>query len=458
MRPARRLAPGLFVLATTIALSGCTSATDAEPEKLRTTGTGQDVALPAEARTQVGRVKKGTTLGALLQAHQVAQQEIGALIDRARAVFDVRALRVDQPYRIVQAIGGALRRFEYELDKDRILRVFRNGQDGFEAVVDPIDKRVEVTAIAGAIDRDATSLLAAMARTGERIDLALGLADVLASEIDFNTELQPGDHFSLLFEKQFRADGGVTDAPPAVLPGDPAPAGERGSADAPVVPAGEATSGGDAFAGYGAIEAAEFVNAGRVIRAVRFTPTGGKPQYFDADGRSLKRFFLKSPLKFDPQITSRFSGSRLHPLLGFTRAHLGVDYRAPTGAPVLAVADGVVLSAGFNGGAGRMVHLRHGNGLETQYLHLSASQVRVGQHVHQGDVIGKVGQTGLATGPHLDYRVRKNGTFVNPVRIHQEMPPGEPIAAADRAAFEAARDRALATLHQQTATQARTTN
>ena len=134
------------------------------------------------------------------------------------------------------------------------------------------------------------------------------------------------------------------------------------------------------------------------------------------------------------------------------------DDSGPLASGLLAVADGVVLSAGFNGGAGRMIHLRHGNGLETQYLHLSASQVRVGQHVHQGDVIGKVGQTGLATGPHLDYRVRKNGTFVNPVRIHQEMPPGEPIAAADRAAFEAARDRALATLHQQTATQARTTN
>ena len=389
-----------------------------------------------------GRVADGATLASLLEAHQVARQEVNALIARAGSVFDVRALRAGRPYRIAQAIGGALRRFEYELDNDRVLKVERNEGDDFDAEISSIEKRTELTAIEGAIDRDASSLLAAMARTGERVDLSLALADVLSSELDFNTELQPGDRFAVLFEKQFRADDG--------------PAVQQTAATMGAEPVGTAAYG--AFAGYGPIQVAEFTNAGRLIRAVRFTPTGGKPQYFDADGRSLKRFFLKSPLRFDPMITSRFSGSRLHPLLGFTRAHLGVDYRAPTGAPVMAVADGVVVAAGFNGGAGRMIHLRHGNGLETQYLHLSAAQVRTGQRVHQGDVIGKVGQTGLATGPHLDYRVRKNGTFVNPLRVHQEMPPGEPISPADRSAFEAVRDGGFGALRRQTPNVTRTTN
>lgn len=430
MRPAPTLKTALCAGAIAALFGACSPGGDISQNPPRTAGLGRDIALAPELRMLAGRVAHGATLASLLEANHVTRHEVGALIARAGSVFDVRALRAGRPYRIVQAVGGALRRFEYELDNDRVLKVERSEGNDFNATIDPIEKRTELTAIAGAIDRDAPSLLSAMARTGERVDLSLALADVLSSELDFNTELQPGDRFAVLFDKQFRADG-----EPAVQ--------TAANVDAEAVEAEDR----DGFAGYGPIQAAEFTNGGRVIRAVRFTPRGGKPQYFDADGRSLKRFFLKSPLKFDPLITSRFSGSRLHPLLGFTRAHLGVDYRAPTGAPVMAVADGVVVAAGFNGGAGRMIHLRHGNGLETQYLHLSAAQVRTGQRVHQGDVIGKVGQTGLATGPHLDYRVRKNGTFVNPLRVHQEMPPGEPISQADRSAFESVRDGAFAALH-----------
>src|SRR6185436_9161711 len=146
------------------------------------------------------------------------------------------------------------------------------------------------------------------------------------------------------------------------------------------------------------------VNDGRRLRAVRFERAGAAPGYFDERGVSMRRFMLRSPLKFDPVVTSGFSRRRMHPILGEARAHLGVDYRAPAGAPVIAVADGVVVRAGMNGGAGRVVHLRHGNGFETEYLHLSAATVRAGRRVQQGDVIGRVGATGLATGPHLDYR------------------------------------------------------
>ena len=160
----------------------------------------------------------------------------------------------------------------------------------------------------------------------------------------------------------------------------------------------------------------------------------------------MKRFFLASPLKFQPVVTSGFSKARMHPVLREVRAHLGVDYRAPAGAPVVAVADGVVVSAGMSGGAGRMVHLRHANGFETEYLHLSSIAVKAGGHVRQGELVGRVGSSGLATGAHLDYRLKKNGVFVNPVTAHRAMPPADPIPAAQKAAFETALAGAMASL------------
>ena len=370
-----------------------------------------DIPLPRQVRTLAARVAPGATLSSLLHAEEVAEGEIAELVSRAASVFDVRRLRTDRPYRIIRALNGALRGFEYEIDTDRVLRLSRTDADTpFVAAIDDINKRTMSDVGAGAIDRDAPSLFESMARAGEQVDLSLALADVLSSEVDFNTELQPGDSYRLLVNKHFR----------------PADIVEGRSADT--------------FAGYGVIQAVTFENAGRPIRAVRFTPHDGKPGYFDWSGRSLRRFFLKSPLKFDPVVTSRFSLNRMHPVLGLERAHLGVDYRAPIGAPVVAVADGVVLSSGMSGGAGRMVHLRHANGYETEYLQLSALDVRAGARVRQGEIIGRVGASGLATGPHLDYRVRVNGVFVNPTAVHQSMPPGDPVDAADMPAFERMRD------------------
>ena len=381
-----------------------------------------DISLPAEVRVLAARVSPGATLSSLLHAHGLAEREIAELIGRAASVFDVRRLRTDRPYRIVRAIkDGALRSFEYEIDSDRMLRVSRTDDaEGFVAAIADIDKRSERNIVEGAIDKEVTSLFGAMSRAGERVDLSVALADVLSSEVDFNTELQPGDRFRLIVDKQYRA-GDV-----------------RGTDDV------------DQFANYGNIQAVEFENDGRTIQAFRFTTQTGKTDYFDSNGHSLRRFFLKSPLKFDPVITSGFTMSRMHPVLGRERAHLGVDYRAPVGAPVVAVSDAVVVSAGWSGEAGQMVRLRHANGYETEYLHLSAIEVRAGARVHQGDVIGKVGQTGLATGPHLDYRVMQNGKFMNPVTVHRSMPPGDPLADSDMPAFSVVRDAALKALHEST--------
>lgn len=393
----------LVVLVAAVSLSACAGpvAPPAPPAR-------GDVQLPVDGSTISARILRGATLASLLRAHQVADAEVRALVSRASAVFDLRNVRVDQPYRLARAGDGELRRFEYEIDDDRLLKVSRSREDpaGFVAEVVPIEKTARQAFVRGAIDRDASSLFAAVDRAGESVALSLKLAELFAGDVDFNSELQPGDRFELLVEKLYRED--------------------------------------DESAGYGPIIAARLENDGRRLQAVRFTAEDGSAAYFDEQGRSLRRFFLRSPLKFDPVVTSTFSRRRLHPVLHDYRAHLGVDYRAPVGAPVVAVADGTVLHAGWSGASGRMVHLRHANGFETQYLHLSSIAVRRGARLQQGTLVGRVGSSGLATGPHLDYRLKKNGSYINPVTAHRAMPPGEPVPASQLAAFTAARDEAFA--------------
>jgi murein DD-endopeptidase MepM/ murein hydrolase activator NlpD len=366
---------------------------------------GKDIVLAPDSEIIAALVPPRTTLAAVLNGHELAQQEIASLIRTIGSHFDLRRLRAGRPYRLDRMHDGRVRQFEYEIDGDQFLQVQRGeDEDVFEAAILPIPKHVSVETFEGRIDRGTSSLFAAIVAGGERVDLALALAEVYSGEIDFNSELQPGDEFRLVFEKSTREDG--------------------------------------QHAGYGPVLAAEFVNAGRRLRAVRFTEPDGKPGYYDEQGRSLRRFFLKSPLKFEPRITSNFSNARRHPVLNYVRAHRGVDYAAPTGAPVVAVSGGVVVMAGWNGGAGRMVRIRHSSGYQSEYLHLSAIApgVRVGARVGQGDMIGRVGATGLATGPHLHYGLLKNGTHVNPVTEHRNMPPGEPVSGVHLAAFEAERD------------------
>jgi murein DD-endopeptidase MepM/ murein hydrolase activator NlpD len=396
----RRLLPLLF--ATTIAAAAC--AQGARGER-RAAGVAHDIPLTSEVRVVSARIARGATLASMLRAQNLAAADVAALVAQAASVFDVRKVRAEQPYRLRQTLQGSLQAFEYEIDGDRFLSVVRSATDALAASVLPIPKTRSIEIVRGRIDRHTSSLVAALDAAGETIDLTLALADIFGGEIDFNTEVQPGDRVELTVEKQYR-DNHV-------------------------------------FAGYGPILAAEFTNAGRRVRAVRFTPDGGTPAYFDDRGVSMRRFFLASPLKFQPVVTSAFSRSRMHPILKEVRAHLGVDYRAPAGAPVVAVADALVISAGTSGGSGRMVHLRHANGFETEYLHLSSIAVRAGSRVRQGELIGRVGATGLATGPHLDYRLKQKGVYINPVTAHHVMPPADPVPPAQMAAFSIARDGAF---------------
>ena len=396
-----------LLVAGALAVSACDTRTTATVARQDTVPAAKgDIMLSLETTVVSSRVRAGATLASMLRAHDVAVSDVAAIVSQAAAVFDLRKVRANQPYRLETTRAGTVRGFEYEIDGDRFLRVGRSPDAALVARVLPIPKTRRVEVVSGTIDREHTSLVAALEAAGETIELTLALADIFAGDIDFTTGVQPGDHFELTVEKRFRDD--------------------------------------QQSAGYGPILAAEFTNAGRRVRALRFAPEGGPAGYYDERGRSMKRFFLASPLKFQPVVTSAFSRARMHPVLREVRAHLGVDYRAPAGAPVIAVADGVVVSAGMSGGAGRMVHLRHANGFETEYLHLSAIAVRPGARVRQGELIGRVGSSGLATGAHLDYRLKKNGVFINPITAHRAMPPADPIASTQLAAFEAARDAAMA--------------
>jgi len=397
--------------------SGCSRPAEADPvpHALRGPARFADIALARDSEILRALVPQRTTLAALLDTHKLLAHEAVALVKSVGQTFDLRRVRAGQPYRLDRFHDGRVREFEYEIDVDRRVIVRRrdgNGPTAFEAEVAAIPKSVDQVTVEGTISRATPSLIQAIDAAGERIELSLALADVFSGEIDFNSDLQPGDTFKILVERGIRQDG--------------------------------------IFAGYGPVLAAEYVNAGRALRAVRFTPPDGKPGYYDLEGRSLKRFFLKSPLKFEPRITSTFSRARRHPILNYTRAHNGVDYAAPAGAPVVAVGSGVVTFAGWTGGGGRTVKVRHASGYESEYLHLSAiaEGVRTGVRVGQGELVGRVGATGLATGPHLHYGLRRDGSYVNPVREHQNMPPGEPVAEMHRALFNAERDQMLTKLAQ----------
>ena len=221
-------------------------------------------------------------------------------------------------------------------------------------------------------------------------------ADIFGWDVNFFIDPQKGDSFEIIFEKKF-AEG--------------------------------------RFAGYGDILAARYVNRGHAFNALGVVdPKGLRRRYYDLDGKSLQKQFLKAPLKFS-HISSRFSLHRLHPVLGIVRPHLGVDYAAPAGTPVYASADGVVTFSGFYGGFGNHIRIRHGSNYETYYGHLRgiARTVRVGLRVSQGDVIGTVGATGIATGPHLDYRMTISGRFVNPLTV--ELPRESGVSVENMAQF-----------------------
>jgi len=336
-----------------------------------------DIVLIPDTALVRGLVPDRTTLDEMLRAEGLAADAVTGAIDAIRAVFDPRRLRASQPFVLLRTLDGRLREFEYDIDPDSLLRVqpVAAGAEVLGAEVVPIPKTLEQGTAAGSIDDATPSLFEAMDAAGERPELTIALAQIFAGEIDFNTEVQPGDRFALVFERFVRESRPST---------------------------------------YGEITAAQFHNDGRQIRAIRFAPPGGRPGYFDEQGRSLRRFFLRSPLRFEPQVTSRFSARRLHPILDTARAHRGVDIFAPRGSTAVAATDAWVVRVETTRVGGNVVWLQplFGN-MRLYYAHLDRQYVERGQFVLAGEPIGAVGNTGnaISTPPHLHFGVyvRKPG-------------------------------------------------
>jgi murein DD-endopeptidase MepM/ murein hydrolase activator NlpD len=389
-----------------VAASGCQSAADEDARRIR-----EDVRLVAEAITTQAVVPRNANLESLLRQQQLTPELASSVVDAVRGVFDPRRLRADQTYWVTHTLDGLFREFSYQINADELLRVvFRTGGDvahtatpDFNVEVVKIPKEYERLAVSAQITPDTNSLIGAFERQGQTQLLPIQLAEIFSGEVDFNSESQQGDRFEVLVDRVVR---------------------------------------NGAYGEYGDIQAAVMHMDGRRLTAYRFTDADGKASWYDEEGRSLRRAFLKTPLGFNPRVTSGFSQNRFHPVHGRRRPHLGVDFGAPTGTPVLAVASGTVTTAAWSGEAGRLVKIKHAGGYETMYLHLSGfgPGVRAGSRVNQGDTIGYVGMTGTATGPHLDYRVVRNGTYLNPMTAFSGMPAGEPIAPERMAEFIRVRD------------------
>lgn len=343
------------------------------------------------------RMDNGDTFSESLQHLGVPPSNVAGIVSSVRPVYDLRKMRAGNILSVGRSITGELRAVRYQIDSDRMLEVKRV-EGGFTAEIEPIPFHTEIATIGGMLH---DSLFDAVTDGGGSAELAVRLAQIFGWDLDFYTDPREGDTFRVVVEKKQYQNGRMS--------------------------------------GYARILAAEYDNDGHPYRALLFHDSAGRPGYYAPDGTSLQKAFLRSPLKFAAPITSRFSRHRFHPILKRYMPHLGIDYGAPIGTPVQAIATGRVEFAGRKGGDGKMVRLAHANGYESMYLHLSRILVHPGQHVEQGQRIGLVGMTGLATGPHLDFRILHHGVFENFLALH--LPPAKPVASSERTAFAVTRQK-----------------
>jgi murein DD-endopeptidase MepM/ murein hydrolase activator NlpD len=344
-----------------------------------------EVAQPVEIA-----LRRGETLETALRRGGLERAEAAAVVAGLRGRVNLRRLAPGEQLTVKPAAPGATPEITWTRSPAERYEI-RSTESGWTVAAVRPDVETRVVAIAGEV-RD--SLFASVERLGETAGLTARLVSLFEWDFDFAADSLPGDRFRFLVQKRYV---------------------------------------GDELLGYGDILVAQYASAGRpVLTSVAFEEAGGRADYFDASGRSVKKMFLRAPLDFT-RVTSGFSHARHHPILGGLRPHLAVDYGAPVGTPVRAVADGVVTMASWDGGFGLSISLRHSRGYETMYNHLSRLDVKRGERVRQRQIIGRVGTTGLSTGPHLDYRVRKAGVFVNP--LGEKFIPGAPVPAHRRDAF-----------------------
>lgn len=329
-------------------------------------------------------IQKGDTFGSIIDKQNIGDKQVYDIIDKVKDSFDVRKVRIGKPFTLLRSKDRykKLQAFIYQPDRGTYYVIdFRDSVLVYKKTRPILIKR---RTIAGSLDG---SLSEALSKEGVDNALASKLTKVYAWSIDF-FKLKKGDKFGITFTERYIDD--------------------------------------TIYDGVDSLKAAFFEYKGKTIYAFPFAQNeaSGKVDYYDEEGKALKNFFLKAPLKF-VNITSHYTKNRFHPVQLIWKAHKGTDYAAPTGTPIMTTASGIVEQTGYTAGNGNFVKVKHDRTYSTQYLHMSKILARRGQHVNQGDIIGKVGSTGLATGPHVCYRFWKNGQQVDALKL--KLPNSEPM-------------------------------
>jgi len=348
--------------------------------------------LTPVSRIRSERLRSGDHAVAALQRLGFGNVESHRMVLAANGDYQLKNVRVGQVFKRVDSAQGI--DFYYNIDARQRLHLHQDtGKHDWQSNIEKrrifARQRIASGAITG-------SLFASAERAGMDQRTTMNLVDIFAWDIDFARDMRSGDTFKVVYEERFDDEGRTLES---------------------------------------SILAARFVNQGREYQAIRYAQKNGRVDYFTPDGKSMRKAYLKAPVKFS-RISSRFTLRRKHPILGYTRAHRGVDYAAPRGTPVHAIGDGYIAFKGWKHGYGRFILIRHTNrNHSTAYAHMSryARHIRRGQHVRQGQVIGYVGMSGLATGPHLHFEFRTRGRAVNPLTVKH--PPARPVAKAERDRF-----------------------
>lgn len=330
---------------------------------------------PAQLEIIRGRVPDGGTLASSLAQRGVQIERIQAVTEAMRPHFDFRRAKAGDVFAFVQSDAGELVSFEYQSGRS-LYRVVPGPDDGLLTEVTEPQMERRVVTLGGLVQRSLTESLLAKGETAELVQL---FSDVFVWTMDFSTQTRPGDEYRIVYEKFYDRAG---------------------------------------FVRYGGVLAAQYVSGRDTLTAFYYQHRDGEGGYYTAQGRSMRGSLLRAPLRYT-RISSRFTKSRLHPIEKVYKPHPAIDYAAPTGTEIWAAGDGKVTFKGWMKGLGHTVKIRHGNGFESIYGHLSryAKGLKVGNFVRQRDVIGYVGMSGSATGPHLDYRLQYKGKYIDPLKL-----------------------------------------
>ncbi len=328
-------------------------------------------------------VKSGDSLAGIFSRLGIPPKQLHNLLQQGGATNNLKRIYPGQTLRLMTSDSEGLVKLSYPIDQLSTLEINRNG-NSFDISTTHLTPEFREVSASGIID---SSLFVAAQKAGLSDNLTMELAGIFAWDVDFALDIRKGDQFTVLYEEQYLDGENI---------------------------------------GHGNILAAEFVNHGKRYRAIRYTDAGGKTGYYSLDGKSMRKTFLRSPVEFS-RISSRFSLGRKHPILNRIRAHKGVDYAASRGTPIKATGNGKIVHRGKKGGYGNTIVIQHGSKYSTLYAHMSKYRggLKTGSRVKQGQTIGYVGSSGLATGPHLHYEFRINGAHRDPLKV--KLPGADPL-------------------------------